>query len=118
MGQLFENDLKVGDPIIYNGLGTNRKAIIIKRTKRTITFKCAHSTVKLTFISGIPASDLGISLDLESFRNFEDLDSADFKINNDYFQDWNAAHYSRGKIVLLVQGNCDTIILITTPPKD
>lgn len=64
MGQLFENDLKVGDPIIYNGLGTNRKAIIIKRTKRTITFKCAHSTVKLTFISGVPAADLGIRRDI------------------------------------------------------
>lgn len=60
MKQLFENELKVGDPIIYSGLGTDRKAVITKRTKRTITFKCAHSTVTLTFISKIPASDLGI----------------------------------------------------------
>ncbi len=64
MKELFENELKVGDKIIYNGLGTDRKATIIKRSKRTITFKCIASTVKLTFISGVPAKDIGLRRDV------------------------------------------------------
>lgn len=64
MNELCEKDLKVGDNIIYNGLGADRKATIIKRTKRTITMKCLFSTIKLTFISGVPAKDLGLRRDL------------------------------------------------------
>ena len=63
MKQLFENELKVGDNVIYSGLGTYIRASIIKRTKRTITMKCEFSTVKLTFISGVPAEDLGLRRD-------------------------------------------------------
>lgn len=64
MKQLFENELKVGDNVIYNGSGTDRKATIIKRTKRTITMKCSSSTLKLTFISRVPAEDLGLRRDI------------------------------------------------------
>ncbi|MFE2863212.1 hypothetical protein [Sphingobacterium multivorum] len=64
MKELFENELKIGDKVIYNGLGADRKATIIKRTKRTITMKCQFSTIKLTFISGVPAKDLGLRRDL------------------------------------------------------
>jgi len=58
--ELFENELKVGDKIIYRTGDYERKGTIIKRTKRSITFKLIVSTVKLTFINGCPARDLGL----------------------------------------------------------
>lgn len=58
--QLFENELKVGDAVVYGNHGTDRRGIITHRTKRTITIKLKFSTLKLTFISKVPASDLGL----------------------------------------------------------
>ncbi len=60
MDTLLENDLKLDDEVIYSGLGRDRSATIIKRTKRSITLKCHFSKVKLTFKSGIPAEDIGL----------------------------------------------------------
>jgi len=60
MSQLFENELRVGDNVIYSGLGSDSECEIVKRTKRTITLKRPFSTVKLTFVSGVPAIDLGL----------------------------------------------------------
>ncbi|WP_099369616.1 hypothetical protein [Sphingobacterium sp. 1.A.5] len=65
MSQLFENELKVGDKVIYSGLGSDSECDIVKRTKRTITLRRPFSTVKLTFVSGVPAKDLGLRRKLQ-----------------------------------------------------
>jgi len=60
MRELFEQDLKVGDLVTYSGLGSDREGLIIKRSKRKISIKLNFSTVHLTFVPNVPASDLGL----------------------------------------------------------
>lgn len=58
---LLENELKVGDKVIYNGLYKDREGVIIKRTVRTITIKMEFSTIKILLDKkNCHAIDLGL----------------------------------------------------------
>jgi len=57
-----ENEIKVGNELIYNGLGADRKGTVIKRTVRTITMKLQFSILKMTFKKNCLASDIGLRL--------------------------------------------------------
>lgn len=65
---LNENELKVGDKIVYNGLGSDRKGTIIKRTKATsiivkLTIKMQFSTIEVKYCKDCPAIEIGLRLD-------------------------------------------------------